>query len=427
MLFSVQFVVAFFIAFITLVQAGPARGGKKHGAAVNGIGVPVSNTKAANVISNRYIVVYNANATDDAVTAHQASVMTAMRKRSIHARSIDGRTLSPTIDAFSMMGWRGMTLEAEDAMMLEISAASEVAYIEADVKVTAQALVQQTTTAPLGLRRISHAAAGSSAYVFDDSAGSGITAFVVDTGIRTTHSEFGGRAVWGANFVNNNNTDENGHGSHVSGTIGGTTFGVSKSVNLVAVKVLDKTGAGTNSGVISGLNFVAQNVTATGLAGKAVVNISIGGSFSSALNSAIAALTRAGVTVVCAAGNENVDASSTSPASAPSAITVGAIDASTDARASFSNFGSVVDIFAPGVSVLSVGIKSDTDTATLSGTSMASPHIAGLAAYLMALNSITAPADVVAKMKSLAAGTGAVVSKPGTGSPTIIAYNGSGL
>ncbi len=185
------------------------------------------------------------------------------------------------------------------------------------------------------------------------------------------------------------NTDENGHGSHVAGTVGGATFGVAKQVELVAVKTLDADGAGTNSGVISGLNFgrpfpsfylsllriliymfvVTTNATARGLAGKAVMNMSIGGSKSAALNSAVAALTRAGVTVVVAAGNENQDAANVSPASAASAITVGAIDAN-DAKASFSNFGASVDIFAPGVKVQSVGITSNTASAVLSGTSM---------------------------------------------------------
>lgn len=249
--------------------------------------------------------------------------------------------------------------------------------------------------APAGLRRISHAAAGETGYIFDSTAGAGITAYIVDTGILTTHEEFGGRAIWGANFVNNVNTDENGHGSHVAGTVGGATFGVAKQVELVAVKTLDADGAGTNSGVISGLNFgkyspsfpphqkskqsntkankspilVATNATARGLAGKAVMNMSIGGSKSAALNSAVAALTRAGVTVVVAAGNENQDAANVSPASAPSAITVGAIDAN-DAKASFSNFGPDVDVFAPGVKVQSVGITSNTASAVLSGTSM---------------------------------------------------------
>ena len=165
-------------------------------------------------------------------------------------------------------------------------------------------------------------------------------------------------------------TDENGHGSHVSGTIGGATFGVSKNVDLVAVKVLDANGGGSNSGVLNGMQFVIDDVQKNGRSGKAVMNMSLGGSFSQAINRAIEALRNAGVVPVVAAGNENQDTANTSPGSAPNAITVGAIDATNDQRASFSNFGQLVDIYAPGVNVLSVGIKSDTDTATLSGTSM---------------------------------------------------------
>ncbi|KAF4615859.1 hypothetical protein G7Y89_g15257 [Cudoniella acicularis] len=292
MLFSVQFVLSFFCVLFTFVQATPTQ---FHGAPVSGIGVPVSNAEAANIISNRYIVVYHQNATDDAVQAHQASIMSALQKRSLAARSASGNLLSSTMDTFAMNGYRGMSLEAEDAMILQIANTDEVAYVEADTMVSHQSLVQQTNGETLGLQRISHADEGGDSYVFDSSAGSGVTAFVVDTGIRTTHTEFGGRAVFGANFVNSNNTDENGHGSHVSGTIGGTTYGVAKNIKLVAVKVLDASGSGTNSAVISGLNFVAGNVTANNLAGKAVVNISIGGSFSSALNSAITALVNAGV------------------------------------------------------------------------------------------------------------------------------------
>ncbi|TVY82752.1 Subtilisin-like protease [Lachnellula suecica] len=419
---KIIFFVAFFAAFCAIVHSSPTKG--RHGAKVSGIGVPVSNTKATNVISNRYIVVYYNNATDDAIKLQQATVMTKLRKRSLSARALDGRTLSPVMDTFSIQGWRGMAMDAEDDMILEIASMAEVNFVEADTYVKTNTLVQQTN-APTGLDRLSHKAVGSAAYVFDDTSGANITAFVVDTGIRTTHSEFGGRATFAANFVNSNNTDENGHGSHVAGTIGGSTFGVCKSINLVAVKVLDSTGAGTNSGVIAGINFVATNVTARGLAGKAIMNMSLGGSKSTALNSAIAALTKAGVVAIVAAGNENVDASNDSPASAPSAITVGAVDAK-DVKASFSNFGASVDIWAPGVNVLSVGIKSDTNTATLSGTSMASPHVAGLAGYLMSLEGLTTVTAVTSRMQALANATGAAVTNAGTGSPTLIAYNGSG-
>jgi hypothetical protein len=183
--FSFKVFVCISAAFSTLVHATPTRG--RHGAKVAGIGVPVSNSDAKNIISNRYIVVYNNNASDSAVETHQASVMSSLRKRSIYARSKEGKSLSTKMDAFSMSGWRGMSLEAEDSMILEIASATEVAYVEADTVVKTNALVSQAS-APAGLRRISHAAARSAGYVYDNSSGSGIMAYIVDTGIKLTHS-----------------------------------------------------------------------------------------------------------------------------------------------------------------------------------------------------------------------------------------------
>ncbi|KAG9233444.1 putative subtilisin-like protease [Amylocarpus encephaloides] len=425
--FSLQLVVSFLFAS-ALVTAAPGR--KKQGAVVAGLGLPIKNIDATNIIPNSYIAVYTKNATDDIVAAHQATVAAAIRKRGLAARSTDGSTvLSTVMTPYTMGTWRAMSFEADDAMVIEMSNCQWINYIEADTKVAISTIVQQTR-APAGLERISHKAAGEDAYVFDDSAGAGITVYVVDTGILTTHSDFGGRATWGTNTVNRVDTDENGHGSHVAGTVGGTTFGVAKKANLVAVKVLGADGGGSNSGVIKGLDFVLRNVTASGLAGKAVVNMSVGGGFQTSTNNAVEALIRAGITVVTAAGNENQDAILTSPASAPNAITVGAIDALTDTRASFSNFGSVVDIFAPGVDVQSVGITSNTASNTLSGTSMASPHVAGLAAYLMSLEGLTTANQVVSRMLELSAATGAVVAKPGAGTDpenAVIASNGSGF
>ncbi|KAJ9150332.1 Subtilase [Pleurostoma richardsiae] len=389
------------------------------------LGVPVSNPDAKNVVANRYIVVYNSSFSTEAIETHMNSVMQTVSKRNIGKRSpIDNRALSRTVNMFSINQWRAMSLEAEDATMMEIMAADEVSYIEADARV--QALATETQTdAPTGLIRLSNAARGASTYVFDDSAGEGITAYIVDTGIRVTHSEFEGRATFAANFVNDVDTDENGHGSHVAGTIGGKTFGVAKKVSLVGVKVLDADGAGTNSGVISGMNFVAQNASATGRSGKAVMNMSLGGSRSSAVNAAINAIRAAGVVPVVAAGNENQNAANDSPASATGAITVGAINQTTDAKASFSNFGSVVDVFAPGVDVQSVGITSDNGTETLSGTSMASPHVAGLAAYLMALEGISDVDAVADRITELAGATGASVRRNVRGTTSLIANNGN--
>ncbi|CCU77303.1 alkaline protease [Blumeria hordei DH14] len=391
---------------------------------VNGLGLPISNldAPAEDMIANRYIVVYSKDATDDAVESHQSTIKTALKKRSLNATSIDGRQLSPMMHTFKMGGWRGMCLDAEDAMIIEIESASEVSYVEADTQVGFLELTEQIE-APIGLVRLSHALKSESKeYVFDNASdGAGIVGYVIDTGIRASH-EFGGRATMKANFIDDINEDQNGHGSHVAATIGGASFGVAKNIELVGIKVLDAKGKGSNANVLRG----------RGLAGKAVVNISIGGSKSKALNTAIEALTKAGVTVVVAAGNSNKDATSFSPASAPSAITVGAIDPTTDKRASFSNFGAFVDIFAPGVKVLSAGIADDNAVATLSGTSMAnklaaSPHIAGLAAYLISTESLATPEAVLARMLELARTTSAKVDEQLTNTIDLIAYNGSGL
>ncbi|AEO67819.1 f17b500c-8a2b-4760-810e-858ff5256412 [Thermothielavioides terrestris] len=391
------------------------------------LGVPISNPEAKNAIPHKYIVVYNSTFSDAEIQAHQDSIIKTISKRNVGKRSpLTGKVLSPHVSTFSMGTWRAMALEADDLMMNEIFAAKEVDYIEQDayVSIAAQQVQSQATS---GLARISHAKPGATTYVFDSSAGQGMTAYVVDTGILVTHSEFEGRATFAANFVGDNqDTDLNGHGSHVAGTIGGKTFGVAKKVNLVAVKVLDANGSGTNSGVIAGMQFVAQNATGSGLSGKAVMNMSVGGSFSRAVNSAINQVAAAGVVPVVAAGNENQNAANTSPASATAAITVGAIDQTDDTRASFSNFGRVVDVFAPGVNVLSVGIRSNTDTQVLSGTSMATPHVAGLAAYLMALEGITGGAQAVSdRIKQLAQATGATVGNDVRGTTTLIANNGN--
>ncbi|KAF9496181.1 peptidase 1 [Pleurotus eryngii] len=260
--------------------------------------------------------------------------------------------------------------------------------------------------APWGLSRLTssarltntNVAALTFSYTYDASAGSGVDVFVVDTGIFTSHSQFGGRARWGATFGPYADADGNGHGTHCAGTIGGSQFGVAKSVNLVAVKVLSDAGSGTVADIVSGLNFVLSSARSSGR--PTIVSMSLGGGASTALDNAVASLTSGGVHVVVAAGNSNTDAGTTSPARAPSAITVGA-STITDARASFSNFGSVVDVFAPGQDVISSWIGSTTATNRISGTSMATPHVAGLAAYLIGLNGNSSPAALSTTIKSL--------------------------
>ena len=247
--------------------------------------------------------------------------------------------------------------------------------------------------------------------------GAGVRAYIIDTGILTSHTQFGGRASVGVDEVGDgqNGIDCNGHGTHVSGTVGGSTYGVAKGVTLIAVRVLDCSGSGTNSGVIAGIDWVASNRTL-----PAVANMSLGGGASQAVDDAVARLTNAGVTLAVAAGNENQDACNTSPARAPSAITVGATTSS-DARASFSNWGTCLDIFAPGNNITSSWIGSTTATNTISGTSMASPHVAGVAALYLQGNPSATPATVTSAITSTA--TTGVVTSAGTGSPNRLLYS----
>ncbi|KAI0108886.1 subtilase [Nemania sp. FL0031] len=407
--------------------AGPLPSFHSSVESVSKVSAFVSNPNAKNIVPNSYIVVYNSSSfTTDDIDAQEASIRTTIQKRNLSKRDASGRLLSTRIRSFSMAnGWRATAMESDEDFASQVNQMDMVSYVEANQYVQVSALVAQAN-APPGLVRISHADVGKDSYVFDNSSGQGITAYVVDTGILTTHEEFQGRATLAFNAIEGSaNTDENGHGSHVSGTIGGATFGVAKNVKLVGVKVLDASGGGTNADVLDGLNFVESDVQDKKIQGKAVMNMSLGGGLSQAINKAIEALVDAGVVPVVAAGNEAQDAANTSPASAPNAITVGALDATTDERADFSNFGDVVDIYAPGVDVLSVGIKSNTDTETLSGTSMASPHVAGLAAYLMSLEDLTTAAGVAQRMKSLAAATGATVVKNVRGTTSAIANNGN--
>jgi subtilisin family serine protease len=215
--------------------------------------------------------------------------------------------------------------------------------------------------------------------------------------------------------VGGNGQDCNGHGTHVAGTVGSTTYGVAKGVTLIAVRVLDCSGNGSNSGVIAGMDWVTNNHVK-----PAVANLSLGGGFSQAVNDAAARMTNAGVSLVVAAGNESQNACNVSPASAASAVTVGATTSS-DARASFSNYGSCLDIFAPGNNITSTWIGSTTATNTIGGTSMASPHVAGVAALYLQGNPGASAATVANAITSTA--TPGKVTSPGTGSPNLLLYS----
>jgi aqualysin 1 len=251
-----------------------------------------------------------------------------------------------------------------------------VAFVEEDS--TMEALVTQTNP-PWGLDRIGQRDLPLNRTYSYTTTGAGVNAYIIDTGIRRTHTQFGGRAFVGFDAIGDgqNTNDCNGHGTHVSGTVGGSTYGVAKSVRLFAVRVLACNGSGSTSGVIAGVDWVTANHIS-----PAVANMSLGGGASTALDTAVRNSIASGVTYSIAAGNSNTNAANSSPARVAEAITVGATT-QTDARSSFSNFGSVVDIFAPGSAILSASNGSDTATATLSGTSMATPHVTGVAARVL--------------------------------------------
>lgn len=329
----------------------------------------------------------------------------------------------------------------------EIRGHSAVVSVEESQRVHIWDTTTQTL-APWGLGSMSYETDGDfpvESYLYDETAGEDTWAYVIDTGklspssvkqrprvancndagIRTSHSEFEGRAVMGKSFIaNETEEDLEGHGTHVAGTIGGRTFGVAKKINLIGVKVLDKYGWGEKEDILSALQWVYDDAKEHNRASKSVINMSLGGlGPDKAGDDMIKALYEEGILAVVAAGNDGRDASGYSPASSPYALTVGAI-AVNNSRADFSNWGKPVDVFAPGNLIISAGIKGDSSFSYKSGTSMASPHVAGLAAYLKTLYSLEKPADVIGKIKEI--GLKKVVGDP-KGSANLLAFNGLGV
>ncbi|MFF5785684.1 S8 family peptidase [Streptomyces sp. NPDC012693] len=261
-----------------------------------------------------------------------------------------------------------------------------------------------------GLDRIDQAdAAGDQKYAYPDNGGEGVTAYVIDTGVRVSHQDFGGRATHGFDAVDNDNTadDGNGHGTHVAGTIAGTSHGVAKKSKIVAVRVLDDNGSGTTEQVVAGIDWVTQNHS-----GPSVANMSLGGGADEALDAAVKRAIASGVTFAVAAGNESSDAGQGSPSRVTEALTV-ASSTKDDQQSDFSNFGAVVDLYAPGSEITSAWNDSDTGTKTISGTSMAAPHVAGAAVLYLAANPSATPADTAAALTGAA--TADAIKNPSSG------------
>jgi subtilisin family serine protease len=282
----------------------------------------------------------------------------------------------------------GFSITADQTQAKRLAADGGVAYVAQNERV--HLLDTQSNPPSWGLDRIDQRDLPfDNSYTYSTKS-KNVTAYVIDTGVRATHKTFGGRVSGGKNFVGSDNdtNDLYGHGTHVAGTIGGSEYGVAKGVHIVPVRVLDAFGNGTIDGVVAGIDWVAQDAS-----GPSVANMSLGGMANDALDQAVRGAIADGVTFVVAAGNSAADASTTSPARVPEAITVAASD-KTDKQASFSNYGPLVDLYAPGVGITSSWNASDTATNTLSGTSMATPHVTGSAALYLAGDPTATPAEV---------------------------------
>ncbi|MFI7647733.1 S8 family peptidase [Micromonospora sp. NPDC049460] len=364
---------------------------------------PVGTIRAAGgatAVADSYIVVFKDTAVAPATVGD-----TAQRLVGRH-----GGTVARTYGA----ALRGFEVRVGAGAAARIAADPAVAYVEQNHTVSIAGT--QTNPPSWGLDRIDQRALPlDSSYTYPNTA-SNVHAYIIDTGIRFSHSDFGGRATSGYDAVDGGSADDcNGHGTHVAGTVGGSAYGVAKGVQLVGVRVLNCQGSGTNAGVIAGVDWVTQNAVK-----PAVANMSLGGGANSTLDTAVRNSINSGVSYGLAAGNDSGgNACNTSPARTAEGITVGSTT-NTDARSSFSNIGTCLDIFAPGSSITSAWYTSDSATNTISGTSMATPHVVGAAALVASANPSWTPQQVRDYLVNNA--TNNVVGNPGTGSPNKLLY-----
>ena len=383
---------------------------------------PLLATDAPQVIPGRYIVVLKeglgATAVEAAIAqSARAALLAAGQDAPADEAALTGAETLARADIDVTARYKaaliGFAAKLPPAAIEALRRNPDVAYIEADQVVT----IRDTQPgATWGLDRIDQRDLPLNTLYTYSVAGAGVHAYIIDTGIRATHSQFTGRIGAGFTAISDGQgtNDCNGHGTHVSGTVGGSTYGVAKQVTLHPVRVIDCSGSGSDSGVIAGIDWVTANAPK-----PSVANMSLGGSISTALDAATRRSILSGVVYAIAAGNDNANACNDSPGRTAEALTVGA-STNADARSSFSNYGTCLDLFAPGSSITSASNASDTATATWDGTSMASPHVAGAAALYLSANPTASSAQVAAAL--VANATSGKITSPGTGSPNLLLY-----
>jgi subtilisin family serine protease len=365
-------------------------GGQTPVAARAGETAPLLAAAPGKGIDGQYIVVLNEGANPRAVAA-----IAGVTPRHVYEAALDGFSATLNQGQLTALQHNGSVKYIEQDQVVEVSATQ--------------------TGATWGIDRIDQRDLPLNGTYNYTPTGSGVRAYIIDTGINTGHTNFGGRASLAWDGIGDGNQDCNGHGTHVAGTVGSTTYGVAKAVTLIGVRVFGCGSSGSNSTIIAGINWTAANAVK-----PAVANLSLGGPASTATDDAVNGLINAGVVAVVAAGNDGLNACSYSPARVPNAITVGSTT-STDARSSFSNYGTCVDVFAPGSSILSTWIGSTSATNTISGTSMASPHVAGVAALYLQGNTTATVATVANAI--ITTSTANKVTSAGTGSPNRLVYS----
>ncbi|WP_434940535.1 S8 family serine peptidase [Shewanella sp. HL-SH8] len=369
---------------------------------------------SSKAIKDNYIVVFN---TPSVLNLQDVSALAdfSTQQANILATNYDISVVKNFGSALN-----GVLINANAKQIAELQNDPKIKYIEQDQMMSISPVIEANSNQgnpTWGLDRIDQRDLPLDNNYHYDFDGSGVTAYVVDTGVLTSHNEFGGRASSGYDFIDNDfdATDCNGHGTHVAGTIGGSSYGVAKNVNIVGVRVLNCSGSGSNSGVIAGINWVKNNAS-----GPSVANMSLGGGASQATDDAVNAAVAAGISFVVAAGNDNSNACNYSPARAANAVTVGSTTSS-DSRSSFSNYGTCLDIYAPGSSITSAWYTSNSATNTISGTSMAAPHVAGVAAVYLNQTPTMTPAQVTSLLTTR--GSGGKVSDAKTGSPNTLLFS----